>query len=354
MMHMDASLQADIKFNCDVSDAKYWGFFSICGLLMRYRDLYRSENHLRSWANIKREDIGAWIERKESRWPELEQQEFRDLKVDGKTFDPFDAAGINRVLGPQGLVYGAGYGMYMKPTFFLAELKSTKEVSGLVIHTAGTEYVRDLFTASAMLQGNTVFLRREPLSILLQYKFSEMNARNNPALTDAFTHYGFPHRQLMDDTLDQRLEGLTDRYSGIVLCHEIAEFKEALPLWNEILAAAGDRMNEHYLRAVKDLIADSSDHGPLRRIVETKDRGALGLSVALLEGYQRALFPELRSAYAEFLGTRDWDVIEKARETGYARFVSERERIVRLYRQSGGDAFGILLKKNSAAPAGGE
>ena len=48
---------------------------------------------------------------------------------------------------------------------------------------------------------------------------------------------------------------MTDRYSGIVLCHEIAEFKEALPLWNDILAAAGDRMNEHYLRAMKDLIA---------------------------------------------------------------------------------------------------
>ena len=342
---MDTTLKDDIKFNCDVSDAKYWGFFSICGLLLRYRDLYRSENNLKSWTNIRREDIAAWIDQKESRWPELEQKGFRDLIVDGKACDPFDAAGINRALGPQGLVYGAGYGMYMKPTFFLAELKSTKEVSGLVVHTSGTEYVRDLFTASAMLQGNTVFLRREPLSILLQYKFSEMNAKGHTALEDAFSHYGFPHRQLMDNTLEQRLDGLTDRYSGIVLCHEIAEFKEALPLWNDILAAAGDRMNEHYLRAVQDLIADTSDHGPLKRIVETKDRGALGLSVALLEGFQRALFPELREAYTEFLRNKDWDAIEKARETGYARFVSERERIVRIYRSSAKEDFTRELKK---------
>jgi hypothetical protein len=342
---MDTTLKEDIKFNCDVSDAKYWGFFSICGLLLRYRDLYRSENNLKSWTNIRREDIAAWIERKESRWPELEQKEFRDLIVDGKACDPFDAAGINRALGPQGLVYGAGYGMYMKPTFFLAELQSTKEVSGLVVHTSGTEYVRDLFTASAMLQGNTVFLRREPLSILLQYKFSELNAKGHTALEDAFTHYGFPHRQLMDDTLEQRLEGLTDRYSGIVLCHEIAEFKEALPLWNDILAAAGDRMNEHYLRAIKDLIADTSDHGPLKRIVETRDRGALGLSVALLEGFQRALFPGLRDAYAEFLRDKDWGAIEKAREAGYTRFISERERIVQMYRNNGDKDFGDRLKK---------
>jgi hypothetical protein len=339
------TLKEDIKFNCDVSDAKYWGFFSICGLLLRYRDLYRSENDLRSWSNIRREDIAAWIDQKESRWPELEQKEFRDLIADGKAFDPFDAAGINLLIGPQGLVYGAGYGMYMKPTFFLAELRSTKEVSGVVVHTSGTEYVRDLFTASAMLQGNTVFLRREPLSILLQYKFSEMNAKNNTVLTDAFAHYGFPHRQLMDDTLEERLEGLTDRYSGIVLCHEIAEFKESVPEWNDILAAAGDRMNEHYLRAIKDLIADTSEHGPLRRIVETKDRGALGLSVAFLEGYQRALFPELRDSYAEFLGTKDWDAIEKARKTGYARLVSERERVVRIYKNSGNGDFGTRLKK---------
>ncbi len=265
--------------------------------------------------------------------------------VDGKAFDPFDAAGINRLIGPRGLVYGAGYGMYMKPTFFLAELRSTNRVSGLVVHTSGTEYVRDLFTASAMLQGNTVFLRREPLSILLQYKLSESKAKGRTALEDAFTQYGFPHRQLMDDTLAARLEGLTDRYSGIVLCHEIAEFKEALPLWNEILAAAGDRMNEHYLRAVKDLIADTSDHGPLRRIVETKDRGALGLSVALLEGFQRALFPELRDAYAEFMRNRDWDAIAKAREAGYARFVSERERIVRMFRSGSKETFMQELKK---------
>ena len=39
---MDSKLLDDIKYNCDVSDAQFWGYFSICGLLMRYRDLFRS------------------------------------------------------------------------------------------------------------------------------------------------------------------------------------------------------------------------------------------------------------------------------------------------------------------------
>jgi hypothetical protein len=345
MAPMNSSLKEDIKFNCDVSDAKYWGFFSICGLLLRYRDLYRSEKNLKSWTNISREDIAQWIDQKESRWPELEQQEFRELTIGGKAYRPFDVSKINRALEPQGLVYGAGYGMYMKPTFFLAELKSTKKIEGLTVHSSGIEYVRDLFTASAMLQGKTVFLRHEPLSVLLHYKFSELNAKRSAALEDAFAHYGFPHRQLMDSLFEKRLDDLADRYAEIILRHEIAEFKENVPEWKDVLSAAGDRMNEHYLRAVKDLIADTSDQGPLRRTVETKDRGALGLSIALMEGFQRTLFPELRDTYAAFLRDRDWDAIEKARKDGYKRFISERERIVLLYRKSGSDGFGTRLKK---------
>jgi hypothetical protein len=339
------TLRQDIKFNCDVSDAKYWGYFSICGLLMRYRDLFRSENNLTPWANIEREDIARWIAQKETQWPELEQNGYRDLTVAGKSYHPFDSTGINGAIRSQGLVYGAGYGMYMKPTFFLAELQSTRELSGLTVYLSAREHVRDLLTAPAMLQGNCAYLRREPLSVLLLYKFSELNSKRNQSLEDAFAHYGFRHRQLMDDTFGARLEKLTDQYAEIVLCHELAEFKEGVPEWTDILAAAGDRINEHYLRAVKDLIADTSDLGPIRRIVETRDRGALGLSVSFMEGFQRVLFPELRHAAAEYLRDGDWDVVEKARENGYTRFIAERERIILLYRQSGVDDFGNLLKK---------
>ncbi len=344
---MDTILKEDIKFNCDVSDAKYWGYFSICGLLMRYRDLYRSEKGLKPWSNIDREDIARWIDRKETQWPDLEQQEFRDLTVDGKGYRPFDVSAINQALHQQGLVYGAGYGMYMKPTFFLAELKSTKAMSGLTVHTAGTEHVRDLLTASAMLQGTSVFLRREPLSVLLLYKFSEMNSKRNAALEDAFAQYSFPRRQLMDDMFGKRLEELTDSYAGIVLAHELAEFRESVPEWKDILAASGDRMNEHYLRAVKDLIADTADPGPFTAIVKAKDRGALGLSIAIMEGARRALFPEMRDAYVEFIRGGDWGVIERARSTGYARFVLERDRIVEMYKNSGDDKdFAARLKES--------
>jgi hypothetical protein len=343
---MESTLKKDIKFNCDVSDAQYWGYFSICGLLLRYRDLYRSEQGLKPWTDISRADIAAWIEAKEARWPELEQMEFLDLTIGEKSYHAFDVEGVNRALEPQGLVYGAGYGMYMKPTFFLAELRSSREITGLTVRTSSLELVRDLFTAPAMLQGDSVFLRLEPLRVLLHFKFSELNTRRNSALEDAFNRYGFRHRQLMDETFERRLEELAEQYAEIILHHEIAEQRESVPDWKEILTAAGDRKNEHYLRALKDLIADTSEAGPLKRIIETRDRAALGLSLALTEGFHRVLFPGLGAAYAEFINNGDWGVIERTRKEGHCRFLSERERVVQLYRSStGNEDFSSRLKK---------
>ena len=123
---IDDTVPADIKFNCDVSDARYWGYFSICGLLMRYRDLFRSEHGLPPWAEFGRSEITEWIARKEARWPELEKRDFKDIMIDDVPYRPFDVFEINRALIPKGLVYGAGYGMYLKPTFFLARLVAVR------------------------------------------------------------------------------------------------------------------------------------------------------------------------------------------------------------------------------------
>ena len=223
---MDDTLRNDIKFNCDVSDAKFWGFYSVCGLLMRYRDLFRSEKDLKPWSDIRREDIAAWIDQKETRWPELEQKDLRPLVIDGHSFHPLDVGGVNRAIDGRGLVYGAGYGMYMKPSFFLAERRAVRLISGLTVYTSGKELVRDLFTAPAMLQEKTVFLRLEPLVLLLLYKHSELNTRQVSALEDAFSHYGIPRRQIIDATFELRIAEMAERFAEILLSHELAEDAE--------------------------------------------------------------------------------------------------------------------------------
>ena len=109
--------------------------------------------------------------------------------------------------------------------------------------------------------------------------------------------------------------------------------------------AAGDRKNEHYLRAIKDLLADTSEVGPLRKIIETNDRGALGLWTALMEGFPKVMFPEIRQAVKEFRENGNWDVIEKTRKAGYERFRLKRERVLELFRKSGKDAFAGKLRQ---------
>ncbi|NCO66113.1 MAG: hypothetical protein COW32_00475 [Candidatus Aquicultor secundus] len=102
------SLTEQVTYNCDVSDSRYWGYFSICGLLMSLRVLYMSKNDLAPWAQIDREDISKWIAAKEARWDELEDEGFKNIEIDGTVYDPFDVATINSVLVEKGLVYGAG------------------------------------------------------------------------------------------------------------------------------------------------------------------------------------------------------------------------------------------------------
>ncbi len=332
---MELELFKAVKHNCDVSDAQYWGYFSICGLLMRYRDLYRSELGLKPWADIRREEIAEWIRAKEERWPELESEQFLKLPLNGKDYDPFDLEGINSVLTPRGLVYGAGYGMYRKPTFFLADLVSVKDDAGLAVYTSRKEYVRDLFSAPGMAQGTNILIRLEPLMHLFLFKFSELNSRRTPALEDAFARYGLGQRQLIDETFERKLEEIAGRYAELLLFHERAEAREGTADWKEILAAATDRDVEHFVRAVKDLVADTSVHGPLKRIIETMDRAGLGMTVALMDGYRRLLFPELRTSYELTVRSRDWAPVEKVRAAGYDAFRGLRDELSGFFRANG-------------------
>ena len=327
---MDA-FREDIKFNCDVSDARFWGHFSICGLLLRYRDQFRSERGLDPWSPVPRAEVSRWIESKESRWPDLEEQEFRDLSVGGRTYSAFDAAGVNEAIADDGWVYGAGYGMYLKPTFFLARLRSRAAVKGHTVIITDREIERDLFTAPAMLLERTIFLRLEPLKSVLWDKYSELGPRCPRALADAFEAYALAPGRRADSAFADDLDRIALAYSGVLLHHELAESEEALPGWKDALAAAGNRKAEHFLRAVNDLVADTAGSGPLHHVVQSRDQGGLALMVGLMDGYRRALFPDVREAYGRFREGKDWGEIEHARTAGHDRFLALRRQVLELF-----------------------
>ena len=339
-----AAFHDAVKFNCDVSDARFWGHFSICGLLMRYRDLYRSEQGLEPWSPIPLQEISAWIEKKESRWPDIEQEAFRQLPCEDRPCDPFDAASVNRSINPQGYVYGAGLGMYMKPTFFLARLRSAAIEEGHQVLIAEDELIRDLFTAPAMLQERTIFLRIDPLKALLWDAFCRVRPGCASALADAFTLAGISPGQKPNGEFSELLGGMTDRYLEVLLWHELAESRERIPDWKALLAATADRTAELMLRAVQDLVADTSDRGPLHRIIQRRDKPSLAIMIGLLDGLRKALFPEIRQAYLRFDSEKRWDDVEDARLRGYERFAGLRRSLLDAYVQGGEDAFQQMLR----------
>jgi hypothetical protein len=119
-------------------------------------------------AEIRREDITEWITKKIP-VAGTGTGRLRDLAIGGRN-TVLRHLEINHILSGQGPVYRRGIRCTCKPTFFLAELRTTREISGLTVHTSGKRYVGTLHVRRDV--PGKIFLRLEPLTMLLMYKFS--------------------------------------------------------------------------------------------------------------------------------------------------------------------------------------
>ena len=143
------TITSQVLQNCDISDSRHAGVYSVCGLALRLRDMYKWENGLDPWVEKDSSEILDWIGDREEKWDSLADEDFEEITVLGTPYDPFDTRAINAVIEPQGLLYGAGYAHSLKPTFFLAALEEKKKVDGHTIYVLGRELARDLFTTPA-------------------------------------------------------------------------------------------------------------------------------------------------------------------------------------------------------------
>lgn len=282
--------------------------------------------------------IGQWIAEREALWRQLEDAAYGPLAIDGVLYQPFDAGAINRVLRTRGLLYGAGLGIYMKPSFFLADLVSSRRCGGLDVFVAGREYARDLSAHAAMLQGETIFARREALATMLWERLAEaLHARFRGPLGYAFSSYGVNPDEAA--TRPQRLpEGIIDEEIETFIAHEIGEAVEGKRLgeaWKTILAGAQDRRAEAFYRGVKDILADTSGQGMLRHIIDERKRGSLGFYRASLGGYALLIFPELKDAFESIRRDDDWQEVERARRTAYVRATGLAGRVMEIHEVAG-------------------
>lgn len=320
------SIACQIKHNCNISDAKFWGNFSPCGLLLRLRDLYRIENRLKPFEQINNSEVGNWIERKEEIWKELESCDFQHLDIQGRRYRPFDVKGINTVLARQGFIYGAGYGDLLKPLFILAELSEESVKGKHHIYYAGRELARDLSTSPAMIQGNTILARTETARLFLWNKFEEMKAqKRDGALFHAFSEYGITkdaEAHFSPDELERLFIVLIREEMEAYVHHELGEASQRRMLgtwWKRLVLKLPNSRAELFLRGLKDVLSDTCNSGMLLYIIKNRKAGSLGFYVALLSGMRSIVFSSIVPAYTEFIKTGDWGLIENARTEGYRR-----------------------------------
>jgi len=336
MKEVDAFIR-QVKSNCNISDAKFWGYYSICGLLMRYRDLYRSEHSLMPWENIPDDEVARWIQEREMLWRDLEDTELQSLVVDGKSYSPFDVNSINDLLEQTGLVYSGGYGTFNKPTFFVAKLGAARDFFDYRVYYAGIELCRDLAASPAMLQGRCIYVRPEVLTAYIWDRFQEMKAKRFSGLAaEMFAHYGILRSAESSPELFKKISDMASDALEVFVLHETGEAyeDEYSDDWHEILSCGLDKASELYLRGIKDIRADTSLMGPLRAIVENRNRPRLNFFLVFLDGIRREVFSEIRDAFQRFVESGDWSFIENARASGYRRSGALQSGAIDVWRRS--------------------
>lgn len=329
------TLTSQVKKNCNISDAHFWGWYSVCGLLLRLRELYRTERGLKLWEGINRQEISEWIEERENLWREFEGRDYEDIVIDNKSYNPFEVQKINNVLHKENLIYGAGYGIHMKPSFFLADLLSCYTIDGHTVYIGGKEYARDLADHPAMVQDGVIYGRLETTKLHLWEKFEEMKSKGpESTLAFAFSKYNITKEEVAIEELEKRMSELSLSELESYVHHEVGEAFEGKLLddaWGDLLLECSGTKAEHFARGVKDLLSDTSEKGMTKYIIEHKKEGSLGFYIVFLQGYRRLLFTEIKDAFKKFESTADWGFIEEARQAGYKKAKNYVDKLLSLY-----------------------
>ncbi len=315
-----------VLLNCNIADSQHAGLYSICGLALRLRDLYKWENGLDPWIEKDSAEVIEWIGAKEQKWEELAEKGFNAITIRGNKYDPFDTSGINAVLEPNGFFYGAGYAQRFKPTFFLAVVENKKEINGYPVYILGRELARDLLTLPALLQDDCILVRQESAKLYFWDQIFYIKKSGRYALNFALENCGLQEHS--PEELHRNLAAIVAAETGTYIYHELGELQDTVfdrSIWREIVVAFPHTPIELLARTVKDLLADTGEHGTLHYITRKRKTASLAFYVAFLEGLTKELFPEIIDAFREFTHTRHWDLVIKATAEGFntARYHAE-------------------------------
>jgi hypothetical protein len=309
-----SAITQQVLHNCNISDARHAGIYSVCGLAMRLRDLYKWDRRLPPWEEHASGPVLEWIGKREDLWESLADEPYLPLTIAGSNFDAFDSAGINAVLTPHGLFYGAGYAHSLKPTFFLAEIEERQTIHGRTVWRLGRELARDLLTLPAFSQDDQVVLRSEAARMFLWDQMAYLSSAGRPALTFALAACcNLPDTDLKG--IRPHLDAILNIQQTTYIRHELSELEDLVferAVWRQMLADYPHTAVELLIRTLKDILADTAPQGPLRYLIDHHERAGIGFYMAFSNGLVPLLFSELRAGFDRFLEGGDWDDLERA------------------------------------------
>jgi uncharacterized protein DUF6866 len=327
-------LKKQVQFNCDRVDAENAQTFGLCIYLLRMWDYYRWWHGLDLSAQVPNEEILPWIGDVEEYWEGIEGCSFGDIQVNGQSFAPFQNNEINDALGQSDLVYSGGLSYGGIPMFFLAKLDRIEEARGFKVVIAGDELARGLYGFPAMLQDQTIFIRKEALRNFIWSRYDEwqFNKRDNP-MGRAVAYYDFSEDPVLS------LDRMVDRELNTLILHEVGEglLKNDLgDTWGEMLIDFAHSRTEIIARAVKDLAADCLTTLP--SLIEGNSASSIHFYFSNFSDMRKELYPELLEAYKTWVLSADISLLHKATENGSGKWRQIGEEILDLYKKNGKSA----------------
>ncbi len=352
------SLCQAIQRNCDISDARDNGIYSICILILKLRNLYKWEKGLPPWEEPETPVILDWISQREEYWATIRDDPYQGLNFDGKAFlDPFETDELNADLYDERLLYGAGYGRSFKAVFFLAEVLEEKKVLGHRVVILGSEKARELSSPFAMTQNGVIYIRKEALRFFLWDHLQEIRPSARAGLNFALGSYGLldaagvPDRKKLVSSFDT----IVDEEMPIFIHHEIGELQES-PLGGEtnreIMRQYPDSLTEFFIRAVKDILSDTNDQGMLAHIISKRREASLGFYQSFLSGIRRLLFPAMSKAFENFLQQRNWETLDRIRREAFEENLAGAEKIRVMFKSLSPEEFQKGIEQDFLAPLG--
>ena len=338
-------LAQTVQQNCNISDAQFAGNYSMCIFLLKMREYYRWENEIPLSHRLETQQVGDWIVARETKWEDIQDQQFQGLSLNGEEFDPFDSKTINQQLLPLGYVYSSGYGLFNKPHFFLAQLSHIEQHQDVTVYSSSCEFARDLVAPPAMSQNKEIFIRGEPLRRVIWEKIEEWRLKRDAdaPLAKVLRYYLIENGidPVLADISSEQFERLLDNISANettnMIFHELGETVAGKILgqaWEEMLFQMPRSVTQFTLRAVRDHLADC--HVALPQLLDSNNIASLHFYFANFTGIRRHIFPELYSAYQQWTADdtqqlRDNNILRQQVVAGQSRWKQTAKDIVTVY-----------------------